>query len=151
MEPIDPPLRVPTGGWPKAMLRLELTTPCTRDEAVYELACLSRQQRRGCVAHFNGIDLFAWPHQSVSEIGRTYDRLRDSLKAGGLPPIIVERWTPLRKLEVLNAISSGAMQRTTALQMYGLSEEEMQSWETGLHTRGIDGLAVQKLQDGGRP
>lgn len=149
-EPIDPTLRVPVGGWPKAMLRVDLTHPCTRDEAIYEVACLSRQERRGVVAHYNGVDIWAFPHQHTDEIGRTFDRLRDSLKSGGLPPIIVERWTPARKAEVLNAIASGAMQRETAIQVYGLSDEELNGWQDGYHARGLEGLAVHKAQDGGR-
>ena len=75
-EPIDQPLRCPTGGWPKASLRLDLPGDLKPELAFYELAGLSRRWRIGVVAEVHGVELFAFPHQTVDEIARTWLRFR---------------------------------------------------------------------------
>lgn len=76
VEPIDPVVRKPLGGWPKVCFRVELTPYCTADEAVYAVAGLSRALRHGVVADLEGHALYAWPHQSVAEIERTHLAMR---------------------------------------------------------------------------
>jgi hypothetical protein len=50
-------------------------------------------------------------------------RLRDP------PPASVVRWTLRRKLDVVRAIGDGRLDRAIAMKAYGLSEEELVSWE----------------------
>lgn len=84
MEPIDPVRRVPSGGWPKALYRLELLPDLIFPAAVYEAACAARSLHRGVVVDWQGAPLIAFPHQSVDEIARTYQRLKaESLDALG--------------------------------------------------------------------
>jgi hypothetical protein len=45
------------------------------------------------------------------------------------PPPGVTRWTPQRKLDVVKAIEDGRLNREIAINAYGLSEEELASWE----------------------
>jgi hypothetical protein len=45
------------------------------------------------------------------------------------PPPSVVRWTPQRKLDVVKAIADGRLDRAIAMKAYGLSEEELVSWE----------------------
>jgi hypothetical protein len=76
MEPLDPVRKVPEGGWPRALLRVDLLPDMKLRMAIYEVACASRHYWRGVVTDFEGTLLVAWPHQSVDEIARTYQRLR---------------------------------------------------------------------------
>ena len=50
--------------------------PCSFDEAIYAVACMTRRWRMGVVAHAFGSELFAFPHQTTSEIARSYQRMR---------------------------------------------------------------------------
>jgi hypothetical protein len=56
------------------------------------------------------------------------------------------RWTPGRKLDVVNDVQCGRISFGLAVAKYGLSEEELQSWLDGAGKRGIDGLKVGQLQ-----
>lgn len=79
-EPADPVVREPLGGWPRALLRLELmdsaAVPLSREEAFYEVACASRTFRRGVVAMWREQEIIGFPHQSVDEIARSHLRVR---------------------------------------------------------------------------
>src|SRR5579875_941443 len=81
-EPIDPIVPVPRpGGWPRAVYRMELLGALAPEQAYYELACVSRQLRLGVVAEYQGLDLYAFPHQSTSEIARSHQAAKAFLAA----------------------------------------------------------------------
>ena len=147
-EPIDPILRTPMGGWSKAAIRLDLVGVETLAEAAYHLAGLARASRIGVVATFQGRDLYAYPHQSTAEIERGFQRMREMEAAGnakGLEPK-VDRWTALRKAAMVIAIAEGWVQRIDVLATYGVSDEELASWERRMQAFGQDGLKSKKLQ-----
>lgn len=51
-------------------------------------------------------------------------------KSGGaLPPPNTVRWVKSRKAAVVHAVQDGALSREDACRRYGLSMEELQSWE----------------------
>lgn len=79
-EPADPVVREPLGGWPRALLRLELmdsaAVPLSLEEAFYEVACASRIYRRGVVASWRSQEILGFPHQTVDEIARSHMRVR---------------------------------------------------------------------------
>lgn len=75
-------------------------------------------------------------------------RLKDgrSLTLADLPPANVRRWVASRKRIVVEAISSGLIARSTALERYGLSDEELSTWENDFAAHGADGLKVTLQQ-----
>lgn len=75
MEPITPVVCVPSGGWSPCLLRMHmLDRPF--GEAVFWLAEHSRRSHMGVICELAGVDLVIWPHQSVREIERTFERLK---------------------------------------------------------------------------
>jgi hypothetical protein len=57
-----------------------------------------------------------------------------------------QRWTANRKAELLRRISRREIARGAALRRYGLTEEELGSWEVHAARFGRAGLLVTKLQ-----
>ncbi len=62
----------------------------------------------------------------------------------------VGHWTPKRKLDLLEAIERGDITRAGAMEMYAVSEDELDSWERHFARRGLDGLSVYRLQEAPR-
>jgi hypothetical protein len=151
-EPIDPPRPVPPGGWPKATRRVELVGVTSLAEAIYELACLARHERLGQVATFQGSDLYAYPHQTTSEIGRSHETMRRLAGAGQVHVLkpVVKRWTRAHKAGVVLALRLNVIDRYDVLKTYEISEEELAGWETRYAAYGLEGLAVNRAQDGRR-
>lgn len=58
-----------------------------------------------------------------------------------------QRMTALRKLAILEALRDRQVTRAFVLGSYSLTEEELRAWEKGYADRGLDGLAVHKLQE----
>lgn len=58
------------------------------------------------------------------------------------------RWTAARKAAVVKAIGSGDLPRAEALNRYGLTEDELTSWEARHATRGLNALKVKDLDRG---
>lgn len=137
MEPIDAVCRVPSGGWPKALLRLELLADLKFNEAVYEVACASRLERRGVVATYDGNILAAWPHQEIHEIRDTYYRMRDNRVEVADPNI---RWTASRKEWVCIGIVNETMTRAEAMDNFAIAGDELDSWMMRYSRHGQDGL-----------
>lgn len=55
------------------------------------------------------------------------------------------RWTPTRKLEVLNQFDQGdAAERAALLVEHGLSDDEISQWRGAYSRHGLAGLAVGK-------
>ena len=66
------------------------------------------------------------------------------LTADDLPPPDTKRWITRRKAEVVAAIRRGLISREEACGRYGISSEELLSWEERLEQHGIDGLRTTR-------
>lgn len=146
-EPCEPTVPVSAGGWPRALIRLELGMDCPISEAIYEVARASRQFRRGVVMAVNGNDLFAFPHQSCDEIARTWHRL--TLVKTEAPSAVkdaIVRWTPLRKVVLVTDIALGRTTFEEACERHEITSEELQGWIDGYHEHGLQGVMATKIQ-----
>lgn len=66
-----------------------------------------------------------------------------------LPPQDTERWVASRKAAVVRAVLAGLITRDQAMQLYGLSDDELTEWITAAAKMGAEGLkatAVQRLR-----
>ena len=63
-----------------------------------------------------------------------------------LPPTATRRWVASRKAVVVRAVEYGLLARDDALERYGLSDEEFQSWERAVAIHGVEALKVTSLQ-----
>lgn len=68
------------------------------------------------------------------------------LSRADLPPATTRRWVASRKAIVVKAVAHGLIARDEAIDRYGLSEEEFDSWLRAIATHGIDALKVTALQ-----
>lgn len=68
------------------------------------------------------------------------------LSRADLPPAATRRWVASRKAVVVRAVAHGLITREEALDRYGLSEEELESWSRAVTNHGIDALKVTALQ-----
>lgn len=59
---------------------------------------------------------------------------------GDLPPETTERWVASRKVAVVRGVLCGLITLAEAMEMYGLSEEEFDSWVSAVAEHGQDGL-----------
>jgi len=57
-----------------------------------------------------------------------------------LPPPDTARWVASRKLAVVRGLACGLITRPEAIHIYGLSEEELDSWIRAAQTQGKEGL-----------
>ena len=85
------------------------------------------------------------------EKGPVYVTLPDGTKMtrSDLPPTNTRRWVARRKAQIVRAVSSGLISEQEALDMYGLSSEELHSWHVAMETHGTRALratAVQKYR-----
>jgi len=66
-----------------------------------------------------------------------------------LPPVDTTRWVASRKAAVVRAVLCGLIVRAEALERYGLSDDEFDSWLKAVQSHGPAGLratAVQKYR-----
>ncbi|MCA0043837.1 CtrA inhibitor SciP [Celeribacter litoreus] len=66
-----------------------------------------------------------------------------------LPPADTRRWVASRKAAVVKGVVFGLISQSEALQTYGLSEEELESWKSAIFQHGEAALratAVQKYR-----
>ena len=63
-----------------------------------------------------------------------------------LPPARTRRWVASRKGAVVMAVLHGLLPRATALETYGLSEDEFAEWETAVRLHGKEALKTTALQ-----
>lgn len=63
-----------------------------------------------------------------------------------LPNPQTRRWVASRKASVIKAVASGLISRSTALEMYFLSDDEFSEWETAVDKHGIAALKATTLQ-----
>lgn len=62
-----------------------------------------------------------------------------------LPPPDTSRWVIRRKAEVVAAIRGGLLSLEDACARYGLSEEEVTSWQRLVETHGMLGLRTTRV------
>jgi hypothetical protein len=63
-----------------------------------------------------------------------------------LPPPDTRRWVASRKAGVIRAVEAGLISRGTALETYGLRDEEFAEWEKAVATHGEAALRTTWLQ-----
>ena len=68
------------------------------------------------------------------------------LTAGDLPSPGTRRWTAIRKATVIYAVRAGLIGMEKACEMYRLSLEEFQSWESLVDKHGLAGLRTTQIQ-----
>ena len=68
------------------------------------------------------------------------------LSRADLPPASTRRWVASRKAIVVRAVAHGLIQRAEAIERYGLSDEEFDTWVTAVSRHGVDALKVTALQ-----
>ncbi len=75
----------------------------------------------------------------ISPDGRT-------LTLADLPPPDTTRWVVRRKAEVVVAVREGLLTREGALDRYGLTSEELDSWEQSVSKHGVSGLRTTRIR-----
>jgi hypothetical protein len=70
-----------------------------------------------------------------------------SVSLDDLPPPDTRRWVMRRKAEVVAGVRSGLLTFAEACARYGLSEEELASWQRLIDRHGVKALRVTRLQD----
>ena len=73
-----------------------------------------------------------------------------SLTRSDLPSPKTRRWVASRKAKVVMAVESGLIAREEALEIWGLSEEELTAWTDAISRYGVAALkatAVQRYRD----
>jgi uncharacterized protein DUF1153 len=73
------------------------------------------------------------------------------LTRSDLPPPDTKRWVASRKASVVLAVEAHLIAKSEACSMYGLSEEEFDSWLGAVKSHGISGLKITKLQNYRQP
>ena len=63
-----------------------------------------------------------------------------------LPPATTRRWVASRKAAVVRAVAAGLITRDSAIETYGLSEEEFDCWVTAIATHGERALRATAVQ-----
>lgn len=69
-----------------------------------------------------------------------------AISRADLPDPNTRRWVASRKAAVLRAISTGVIQRGEAIELYKLSDEELDGWAEALHAHGERGLKATATQ-----
>lgn len=72
--------------------------------------------------------------------------LGEPLTLETLPPPETRRWVTRRKAEVVAAVQGGLLTLDEACERYGLSVEELISWQRAIDRSGMQGLRVTRLQ-----
>lgn len=63
-----------------------------------------------------------------------------------LPDAKTRRWVASRKAAVVKAISYGLLDPAEAMDLYGLSEEELQTWHAAVEQHGETALKATTIQ-----
>src|SRR3546814_15609002 len=72
--------------------------------------------------------------------------LGEPLTLDSLPPRDTTRWVVRRKAEVVAAVSGGLLSVDAACERYGLTLEELASWQRAVERSGMPGLRVTRVQ-----
>lgn len=80
--------------------------------------------------------------------GPNFVKLPDGsiMTRGDLPPKTTRRWVIRRKVKVVLAVSAGLLSLREACELYDLSEEEFQSWQSAMLKHGRGGVRVTHLK-----
>jgi len=68
------------------------------------------------------------------------------LSRADLPPGSTRRWVASRKAVVVKAVVHGLMSRESAIETYGLSEDELTAWQDAMDVHGEAALRTTALQ-----
>ena len=136
----DPSLR---GGTAEAFRRIHDAAPALTFEQAEFAICLSRWRfskgaaAKGKTMYLRKID---GPRSVTLEDG-------SSMSQADLPPPDTLRWVASRKAAVVRGVAYGLLSRDEALDRYGLSIEEFDTWVRAVQSHGESGLKVTALQD----
>jgi hypothetical protein len=72
--------------------------------------------------------------------------LGEPLTMKSLPPANTTRWVIRRKAEVVAAVNGGLLSVDEACGRYGLTLEELASWQRALERSGMRGLRITRVQ-----
>jgi len=68
-----------------------------------------------------------------------------------LPPPDTKRWVIRRKAEVVAAVRGGLLSLAEACERYGLSEEEIATWQRLIEAHGLHGLRATRVNQYRQP
>jgi len=68
------------------------------------------------------------------------------LTRADLPSPRTRRWVASRKAAVVAAVNGGLVSEDEAMETWGLSEEELDSWRSAVSTHGVNALRTTALQ-----
>lgn len=69
-----------------------------------------------------------------------------TMSRADMPPATTRRWVASRKAAVVRGVTAGLVPLGEALEMYGLSEDEFNTWCTAVETHGEAALKATALQ-----
>lgn len=72
--------------------------------------------------------------------------LGEALSKDTLPPPSTTRWVVRRKAEVVAAVNGGLLTIAEACERYGLTLEELASWQRSIEREGMAGLRATRVQ-----
>src|SRR4029077_12139215 len=72
--------------------------------------------------------------------------LGEALTMEALPPPDTTRWIARRKAEVVAAVNGGLLSVDEARDRYGLTLEELATWQRAIERSGMRGLRVKMIQ-----
>lgn len=72
--------------------------------------------------------------------------LGEALSKDSLPPPGTSRWVVRRKAEVVAAVNGGLLSIAEACERYGLTLEELASWQRAIDREGMPGLRATRVQ-----
>jgi hypothetical protein len=72
--------------------------------------------------------------------------LGEPLSKDTLPPANTSRWVVRRKAEVVAAVNGGLLTIAEACERYGLTLEELASWQRSIEREGMAGLRATRVQ-----
>lgn len=72
--------------------------------------------------------------------------LGEELSRDTLPPPNTSRWVVRRKAEVVAAVEGGLITIAEACNRYGLTLEELASWQRAVEREGMQGLRATRVQ-----
>lgn len=101
-----------------------------------------------CVGSKKGTDMFLKRVEGVRTVALPDGRV---LSHADLPPTNTLRWVASRKESVVLAVRHGLLSRKSALEMYGLSDEELDSWDSALNSYGSRALKATQVQNYRQP
>lgn len=72
--------------------------------------------------------------------------LGEPMSRDTLPPANTSRWVVRRKAEVVAAVNGGLLTIAEACERYGLTLEELASWQRAIEREGMAGLRATRVQ-----